>query len=384
MPDIQEIRNNESTLQSLHERFTGMADVLLQVLSNTDIDWMIATGQQEQVAPGTVLLDPCTEPNSVYFVLDGAVSIMVPQVSAQQTLPQLPMSQPVPTERELVRLEHGEIMGEAPLFNNRFMATIKAVEHSIVLSIPRERLAAKLQQDVQFSAHFYRVVAMLLSERLRQMLVKAGQSQSITAQPSKETAHTFGALRDSDIDWLLSVGRLRKLEPGSLISQAGRPIEALYIVLDGLLQAAVPEVDANPLAICFECSKKLASAEKVITNLSRGELVGAIYFLDFRPTPMTIRSVRESLLLSVSRQDLSNKLQQDMSFASRFYRMLALQFSSRLQTALGSLGCSQQEYCREQGLQDVEYDDEMDIEALEQFSHGAMRFNWLLKRLGVM
>ncbi|NJO79739.1 MAG: cyclic nucleotide-binding domain-containing protein [Cyanobacteria bacterium RM1_2_2] len=359
-----------------------MADVLLQVLSNTDIDWMIATGQQEQVTAGTVLLTPCAETDSVYLILDGALSLMVPQSAAQPSLPQLPI--PAVRERELLRLPPGEIVGEAPLLNSRFTASIRAAENSIMLAIPRQQLIAKLQQDIHFSAHFYKAVALILSERLRQMLSGAGQSESISDQPLKETAYTFGELRDSDVDWLLSVGRLRKVEPGTVLLQAGRPVDALYIVLDGLLQAAVPQIDANPLAICFECTKKLASTEKTVANLSRGELVGAIYFLDFRPTAMTVRCLKETLLLSIAQPELVNKLQQDMSFASRFYRVLALQLSSQLQVALGSLGCTQQAYCREQGLQDVEYDDEMNIEDLEQVSQGAMRFNWVLKRLGIM
>jgi CRP-like cAMP-binding protein len=361
---------------------TSMADVLLQVLNNTDIDWLIATGQQEQIAAGTVLLTPCAEIDSIYLVLDGSLSVMIPQSSAQPSLPQLPI--PAVSERELVRLPHGEIVGEALLFNTRFTATVKAAENSIVLAIPHQQLTTKLQQDIHFSAHFYQAAALILSERLRQLLSGAGQSQSISEQPLKEAAYTFGELRDSDVDWLLSVGRLRKAEAGSVLLQAGRPVDALYIVLDGLLEAAVPGIDANPLAICFECTKKLASTEKLVSNLSRGEMVGAIYFLDFRPAPMTVRCVQESLLLSISRQELMNKLQQDMSFASRFYRVLALQLSNKLQVALASLGCTQQAYCREQGLQDVEYDDEMDIEDLEQVSQGAMRFNWVLKRLGIM
>lgn len=372
------IRNNED----IPHCSTRMADVLLQVLDNTDIDWLIATGQQEQLAADTVLLNACAEPDTVYLLLDGTLSIQVPDTSAQQALPRLPMTQ-LKTERELIRLSHGEIVGEAPLFNSRFTATIKAAENSIVLSIPHQRLAAKLRQDIQFSAHFYRALALILSERLRQLLLAAGQSQSISNQPVKEAAYTFGELRDSDIDWLVSVGHLKQVEPETVLLQAGRPVDALYIVLDGLLRSAVPTVDANPLAICFECTNKLASSEKVVANLSRGEVVGAVYFLDFRPTPITVRSVKETLLLSIAQQDLTAKLQQDTSFASRFYRVLALQLSNRLQTALASLGCSQQAYCREAGLQEVEYDDEMDIEALEQVSQGAMRFNWMLKRLGI-
>ncbi|BAU12371.1 cyclic nucleotide-binding protein [Leptolyngbya sp. NIES-3755] len=33
-----------------------MAEVLLKELSNSDIDWLLATGRREEIAAGTVLL----------------------------------------------------------------------------------------------------------------------------------------------------------------------------------------------------------------------------------------------------------------------------------------------------------------------------------------
>jgi len=64
-------------------------------------------------------------------------------------------------------------------------ATVKALEDSLVLSIPRQQLAAKLQQDVGFASRFYRVIATLL--RLQGMLSRLGYGRRVyKGQPLDE------------------------------------------------------------------------------------------------------------------------------------------------------------------------------------------------------
>lgn len=45
-------------------------------------------------------------------------------------------------------------------------ATVQAISNSLVLSIPRKKLAAKLQLDVFFTSRFYHAPLLLLSSRL--------------------------------------------------------------------------------------------------------------------------------------------------------------------------------------------------------------------------
>ena len=46
-------------------------------------------------------------------------------------------------------------------------ATVKAVEDSIVISLDRNLLIDKLEEDYEFASHFYKALAIFLSSRLR-------------------------------------------------------------------------------------------------------------------------------------------------------------------------------------------------------------------------
>jgi bacteriocin-type transport-associated protein len=357
-----------------------MTSIFLKELSNTDLDWLIATGQQQEFSAGRVLLKARQEPEAFSLLLDGVLSLSIPQES----------SDPTAAHQELIQLSRGEVVGETLLLNlHSINAVVKAVNNAIVLSIPQSRLIAKLQQDLGFSTHFYRAIALILSARLRQLLTMPSQLRAATHQPVKEALFIFGELRDSDVDWLMTVGQLEKLAPGKILVQAGRPLDALYFVLDGLLSVGVCEGDINPLTLCFECADKTASAQKVIDYLSRGEMSGASHFLEFNPAPVTVRAVNESLVLSIPRSQLAMKLQQDMGFASRFYRVLATQLAETWQKAIGLMGCPQQMYHSTEKMGEgmdeaMEYDDELDLDSLDHVSQGAARFNWMLKQLGVV
>jgi bacteriocin-type transport-associated protein len=357
--------------------------VLLSELSNTDIDWMVGVGERQTVTAGTALVAPGTTPNAVYLLLNGSLSLAIPPAAhghgAMST-----MNDPC-GEQEITRLIQGEIVGETPLFNIRPIAVVRAIEESMVLSIPQHQLATKLRHDVSFSAHFYRAIALILSERLRQILEKPGQLNLATNQPVKEALFVFGELWDSDIDWLVAVGYLQKFAAGQTLIQAGRPVDALHIILDGLVSVNKHEMDDNNLlTLCFECMDAKAQSQTVVARVSKGEMGGMSSFLDFRPLPVTLQAVNEALVLTIPRSQLVSKLQQDMGFASRFYRILAIQLTDILQTVMSQMGCSHQSYSEDRGMDDdMEYDDELNMESLQNISHGAARFNWMLKRLGV-
>lgn len=356
-----------------------MATVLLQELSNTDIDWMVTTGERQSIAAGTVLLQPCEASESIYVLLEGSLGAVIPADGGDATR-QYPV-----LEQVINRIERGELVGETALFNICSMpALIQALEPSTVLSIPLSKLVAKLDQDLDFSAHFYRAVALLLSRRVQQILKYRGQVEMPADPLMKEALFIFSELRDSDIDWLATRGHVEKVLPDKVVIQAGRPVDAFYLILDGLLSVSLPEGEHDPLALCFQGLERKGQLQTAIANLSRGELVGATFFLDFQPLPFTMKAVRETLLLTVPRPLLLTKLQQDAGFASRFYRVLAIQVTNSLQLIMNQVGANQHTYRQAQTLNDsVEYDDELCLTSLGQISQGATRFNWVLKRLGI-
>jgi CRP-like cAMP-binding protein len=53
-------------------------------------------------------------------------------------------------------------------------ATVKAVEDSRVLAIPRQKLSARLEQEQGFAGRFYQSLAVFLADRLRSTTARLG------------------------------------------------------------------------------------------------------------------------------------------------------------------------------------------------------------------
>ena len=137
----------------------------------------------------------------------------------------------------------------------------------------------------------------------------------------KKILFILGELSDADIDWLLYAGRREKLLAGKVLIHEGAAIEAVFIVLTGLLKVSVHHLPGHEIA-----------------RLSSGEVVGEISFLDRRLPTATVTAIEETMLLSIPRQQLSYKLSEDLGFASRFYRAIALSLSERLRSTVSLLG----------------------------------------------
>jgi hypothetical protein len=89
-------------------------------------------------------------------------------------------------------------------------------------------------------------------------------------------------------------------------------------------------------------------------------------------------------LLPIPRQELAAKLQQDVGFASRFYRVIATLLSNRLQGMVSSLGYGKRVYSRGQSLNEgIEYEDELELSVLDRMALAGKRFDWMQDRLRV-
>lgn len=352
-----------------------MQDVLLKELSNSDIDWMIEAGQQQQIPPMHTIIPPSTDTKFIYLVIAGCLAIASPQSSSSS-----------PEDGEMIRISDGEMIGESALLHvPPLPMAVRALADSTILAIAHDKLNEKLRQDVPFAAHFYRAIALLLAERVCKVLQMPGQLKFAEKPAVKEVLMVLGELRDSDIDWLISVGKLRKLEPGEILIAANKPVDGLYIILDGNLSTLVPDHHANPLALCFNCAYENASTQQEIDTVSKGGICGTVSFLDFRLPPTTVRAIDESLVLFIPRQQLSIQLQQDWGFAARFYRVIAAQLSDSFRALVSRLQADPVAHQAVQGMnRDMQYSDEMDLQSLDQISQGAARFNWMLQQLGVV
>ncbi len=125
---------------------------LFGILNEADTAWMLATGRQERLQAGAILIHEGQVLDAMYIVLQG----------------QFRVSMAVAGGAELARLRVGEVMGEISFVDSRPpAATVTAVEDAVVFAIPRQRLSAKLAEDTGFAARFYQALSMFLADRMR-------------------------------------------------------------------------------------------------------------------------------------------------------------------------------------------------------------------------
>ena len=353
-----------------------MSDILLRELSNTDIDWMVTTGARHQMAPDDILIRPGEVLEQLFVLLEGSLSVRLPKT------PSLVASQSgVVDTKEIANISRGEVFGESWLFESKSVVWVTAAEDTTVLTIPKAALLDKLAQDVSFAAHFYRALALIMTERIRKILDPSKNMPYGSSQVVKEALYIFGELKDSDIDWIVSTGKLKKLKPGEVLWLAGHPTDALSIVLDGRLSAAITNQPFDPLSMCFSRLESPTANQsfQIVAYLSRGEVPGITSCLDFQPLPVTYRAETETLVLAIPRQEIAIKLQEDLGFASRFYRVIATQVANLLRSAnlLQTEGSN--------GPFELVSEDEHEVylDELQRVSKGGTKFNWMLRQLGV-
>jgi bacteriocin-type transport-associated protein len=175
----------------------------------------------------------------------------------------------------------------------------------------------------------------------------------------KKVLYILGELSDDDIDWLIAIGNREEIPAGTILIHEGQPVDALYILLDGTLAVSAA-----------------ALGDKEIAKLSSGEVVGEMSFVDARRPSATVKALADAVVLAIPRAQLETKLQQDVSFASRFYRALAVFLSNRLRGTVSQMG-----YGKLTPGEVVESEAQLDPNVLDNLPMAAARFDWLLKRL---
>jgi CRP-like cAMP-binding protein len=175
----------------------------------------------------------------------------------------------------------------------------------------------------------------------------------------RKALYFLGVLNDVDLDWLIAQGSKTDIAEGSILIEQGRPIDSIFIILDG----------------AFSVSTSFAPG-KVVARLMSGEVLGEMSFLDSRPPSASVRALEKSTVLTIPKSRLAEKLESDVVFAARFYRALGVFLSDRLRSTIGLLG-----YGGNQALSEREFADEIDPETLDKVELAGARFDWLQRRL---
>ena len=138
---------------------------LLNELSDSDVDWLLSAGSEQQVIANTVVIREGEQPTSLYIVLEGLLSVALASTG----------------DRPVGVLGPGEIIGELSFLEEQTAAaSVTAIESSLLLVVSRTILDVKLKDDPAFAIRFYRSLAIVIAQRLRQrgdVLGRRGHAQ---------------------------------------------------------------------------------------------------------------------------------------------------------------------------------------------------------------
>jgi bacteriocin-type transport-associated protein len=176
----------------------------------------------------------------------------------------------------------------------------------------------------------------------------------------RKALYLLGQLSDADVEWMIGHGRRERLPPGTILIREGQPVNAVYIVLDGVLEVSGSGVGGGGRV-----------------PLGCGEVVGEMSFIDARPPSATVSAKENTVVLAIPRAGLSARLERNPEFAARFYRSLAVFLSHRLRDTVQRLGYGKGQPLRE----DVEYEGELDAHLLDTLHLAGSRFDRVRQRL---
>jgi CRP-like cAMP-binding protein len=133
---------------------------LMGFLDDTDVEWLARHGSRRRLGKDEILIREGVPVDSLFIILDGCLTVRA-------------------GSHDIASLLAGEIVGEISFVDSRPpLATVVAVDTSLVLSIPKDALRARMDGDPSFASRFYRAVATFLADRLRMTTSRLGYSNA--------------------------------------------------------------------------------------------------------------------------------------------------------------------------------------------------------------
>lgn len=330
---------------------------LFACFKESDINWMFSVGKCIDYSTNEIIIQEGQGIiDTVGILLEGALSICVSPTGNVKDL------------QEIDRVSPGEIVEALSFVDNRPpSSTFIALEPSQILILPKQLLLKKLEQDTEFAAHFYKILSVLMSQQLRRLTDFLVKNKVVPGEALRKVLFVFSILNDSDIDWIIYEGIKTKVNPGKVLIAAGKPVEALYILLDGKLGIFV--------------NTPHETGEKEIAQSIKGEILGEMSFVEATTASATVKAAESSVLLALPQQKLAEKLKQDPGFTARFYRAIAVVLVDRIRDRLFRRGFGTLAYQLDQLLaEDIEVEDELNLDILDNTALAGARFDWMIKR----
>jgi CRP-like cAMP-binding protein len=327
----------------------------LHVLQESDIACLSAIAQPITPTPGTILLHQGEVSEFVYLSLAGSFEMSLPQPGATQPL---------------MTLEGGEIFGETALLDtNPSPVTITVTALCKILALPKKALSQQLERDRDFSARFHNLLAINLSERLRQLSKAMAIRHIKEGEPLRKVLLVFATLNDSDVAWMVANGTSEKIPTGSILIQQDQSVPAVYLLLDGTLGIYI-NIDNNG-----------STQDKQLAIRIKGDILGEMSFIDGGAASATVKALEHTWVLAIPQSKLAAKLAADGSFAGRFYRAIAQIMFNRCQDLFTRATIHHTTSTADFLSEDIEIEDEIDFDVLDGTAIAGTRFAWVIHQL---
>ncbi|WP_016953687.1 cyclic nucleotide-binding domain-containing protein [Anabaena sp. PCC 7108] len=326
------------------------------VLQEQDHTWLMSIAQIQSYPVGTSLIQAGQQNHSLYLVLKGSPVIQLPDFDGKG--------------EDLIPLAVGAFIGETALLDDHPPSfTVKANEPVEVLKISKQALANQLKSDRSFAARFYQLLAIKLSERLRQLSTLMAKRQIKEGEPLRKVLMVFATLNDSDVAWLLANGAAEKAPLGTALIQQGKAVPAIYLLLDGILGIYISTSDGGT-------TQEIEVAKRV-----KGDILGEMSFVDGGSASATVRALENAWFLAIPQPMLAEKMKTDQGFSSRFYQAIAQIMTTRCQNLLVQSRANLTSESVDMLSADIEVEDELDLDILEGTAIAGKRFDWMIQQL---
>jgi len=142
---------SKKNIQAVWRKNSEKTSLIFGQLSTDDMTWMNSIGTEIEIPRKALLIEEGTMLDELYIVLCGKLEVSLKSKK----------------DNKIAELCRGSVVGEISLIGNRpTSATVRAIEDSFVLSIPRVALLNRLDRNVEFASRFYHAIAIFLSHRL--------------------------------------------------------------------------------------------------------------------------------------------------------------------------------------------------------------------------
>jgi len=128
----------------------------------------------------------------------------------------------------------------------------------------------------------------------------------------------FPKLDESEHEWLVSVADTLTYDSGATVIKEGDVVDTLLIIKSGNLRVTRVYLDE----ICAEFAGPLGP----------GEVIGELSLMDGHGASATLVADGLCEILSIPRNILTERLEQDIHFTARFYESLFLDISKKLRS----------------------------------------------------